>query len=117
MWASTAQLWAVVLDDNGNELIGGFDAVPIGETRLARGRINVWDPADEHALWVYRFDGAEYPGSSNLIVHRTTASEWIVQTQTGTADRARLIYTRLRGKGFLNDEGLFSMPFAVTVRK
>ena len=119
MWATAAQLHLVVLDDNGNELPGGFDAMPVGAKRFARGKINVWDPADDQALWVYRFNSAEYPGSSNLIVTRTS-TEWIVQTQTGTepsADRARLIYTRLRGKGFLNDEGLFSMPFELRVRK
>src|SRR5262245_36274978 len=103
MWANTAQLHVLVLADNGTELSGGLDAIPVGATRFARGKINVWDPADDQALWVYRFNSAEYPGSSNLIVRRTSITEWIVQTGTPPLDRARLVYTRLRGKGFLND--------------
>ena len=117
MWTDRAQLLIVVIDGSGNELVGGFSAIPVGESRFARGKINVWDPADDSALWVYRFNAVDYPGSSNLIVSRTSTTEWIVTTSAASSDRARLIYTRLQGKTFLNDEGLFSMPFALTVRK
>ena len=117
MWTSSAHLHVTVIDSDGNALTGGFPAIPPRESRPAKGKLNVWDPADGQALWVYRFDSADYPGSSNLVVTRTSQTEWVVQTDSAAHDRARLIYTRLKGKTFLNDEGVFSMPFAILIRQ
>jgi hypothetical protein len=115
MWTDFAHLLVTVIDAQGNELAGGFNAIPVGGSRNARGKLNVWDPTDDQVLWVYRFHAIDYPGSSDLIVTRPSNTEWIVQT--APQPLARLIYTGLRRKQVLQDEGVFAMPFALGIQK
>jgi hypothetical protein len=114
MSADRTHVLVNVVDNDGNELAGGFLAMAIGESRPARAKFNVWDPLDPNLLWVYRFNPVDFPGSSFLVVTRVSSTAWVVQTADGDS-RARLIRTPLKSKAGNIDEGVFAMPFAISV--
>ena len=102
-------------DASDVELPNGFLSVPVGGSAFGRFKINFPDPSGRPYLWTIRFNSGAYAGSTNVAVRRISESTWEVEATD--ADRARLVSVTTRGKAVTTDEGLYAMPFKLTVVK
>lgn len=98
---------------DGLPLEGGFDAIAIGASVKARGKINFDDPNGRSLLWTVRFNSKVYPGSGDLTVTRIDENSWVVEA--GAADLADLVSVPKTGKQTMVSDGFYSMPFRMTV--
>lgn len=97
------------------ELPNGFLSVPVGGSAFARVKINFPDPSGRPYLWTIRFNSGAYAGSTNVAVRRLSESTW--EVEASDADRARLVSRTTKGRTVTTDEGLYVMPFKMTVVK
>lgn len=102
-------------DENDVELANGFESIPVGGSAYARVKINFPDPSGRAYLWTVRFNSGMYAGSTNPVVTRVATNVWVVEATA--ADRARLVATTTSRKAITTDEGLYVMPFRVTITK
>ena len=104
-----------VVDAFGEQVDGGLLAIPIGGAGQALLKItfSTMGPAGETFLWAVRFNPADFPGSDSVSVRRIEERLWVIDAPEGT--RARLMSKQLRKRGD-TDEGLYTMPFTLTVR-
>ena len=102
-------------DEYDVELPQGFLGIPIGGSAYARVKINFPDPLGRNLLWTIRFNSSAYPGTTNVAVRRISESTWEVEATA--EDRARLVCVTTRGRPAGTDEGLYIMPFKMTVVK
>lgn len=103
------------VDEQDNELPDGLYAIPVGGSALARLKINFKDPSGRDYLWTIRFNPGQYAGSTHVRVTRVDDITWISEA-TGI-DRARLVAINNKGKLVMTDEGLYIMPFRITIVK
>ena len=100
---------------DGLPLEGGFDAIAIGATVWARGKLNFDDPNGRALLWTVRFNSRVYPGSGDLTVTRIDQNNWVVEAAAG--DLAELVSVPKSGKQTMVSDGFYSMPFRFTVSR
>jgi hypothetical protein len=100
-------------DATGAWLPNGLLDITVGATMNARGKVNFPDPFGRPILWTVRYDPRQYPGASYLLVHRTAADQWTIET--GAAGVAMLESANTQGADRRLNEGLFSVPFSMTV--
>lgn len=101
-------------DANDVVLPEGFFSIPVGGSAYARVKINFPDPSGRNILWTVRFNSGAYAGSTNVTVRRLSEDVWEVEATA--EDRARLVSVSTgKGRSVSTDEGLFVMPFKMTV--
>ena len=98
---------------DGLPIEGGFEAIPVGGSVRARGKINFDDPNGRALLWTVRFNSKVYPGSGDLTVTRVDQNNWVVEAAAG--DLAELMSVPTSGKQTAVSDGYYSMPFRFTV--
>lgn len=110
---TTAQL-GVVRDSFANLFVkidGDFFALPIGAT-LEGGNVSFQFAAGGTGYFL-RFWPSKYPGTTNVLVRRTSATTWEVEAED--SDVARLLSYPLRGKFVLTEKGNYSAPFKIVI--
>jgi hypothetical protein len=100
---------------SGVDLENGLLDVVIGTTVQAKVKINFPDPYGRDLIWTVRFNPVNYPGSSYVSVTRTTGNIWIVESTSTTP--AKLVAPPGGDTRDQTDEGLFLMPFLMTIVK
>jgi hypothetical protein len=101
------------LAPSGDPLTGGMRAIPVGAEVFANLKINFPDPSGRSLVWTVRFNPRDYPGSSPVRVTRSASSEWVAEA--GDTEFANLVQSKdgsVRGQV---GEGLYSMPFRLTI--
>jgi hypothetical protein len=96
------------------EVSGGLPAMAVGARLAARIRAFWTDPGGFD--YTIRFNPDHYPGSTYATVTRVGDYEWTIEAFDG--DAARLVSPPERRKGVSTaqtDEGLYHMPFHITV--
>lgn len=111
-----------VVDIDGVEVPNGLLGFAPGTSSYARFFVSFEDPGGRDFHWSAIFNPNEYPGSNHVKVSRLDPCTWTIHaTVTGadgngsTGARAGLrAWSVRKGKNGNSDEGLFSMPFAMT---
>jgi hypothetical protein len=102
------------VDGDGNPTDGGMQAMGVGETSNAHMLLNFPDPSGRSLIWTVRFNPPGYPGSCALEVTRDSSTQWTVETNPA-CDLAKLVASPDGSVRRQTDEGLFHMPFQLTV--
>ena len=97
----------------GEEAADGVRSIPVGSSWPARIKANWTDPYG--VLYTIRFNPDSYPGSTYVTVTRLAETIW--EVEASNADLARLVSPDGPGGGKRGptDEGLYWMPFKITV--
>jgi len=114
-----------VVDVNGVEIANGLMGIPPGNTLFARFFVSFEDPGGSDFHWSAIFNPLDYAGSNHVTVTRGDGSNsctWTIaatvsdtDTNGPTGARAGLrAWNVKKGRNGNSDEGLFSMPFAIT---
>lgn len=104
-----------VVDSAGTPLPNGLLSIPIDASANANMKVNFPDPFGRDLTWTLRFNPGSYPGSSYVTVTRTAANTWFV-TASATS-LGKLVVSPSGGVQGQTDEGLFSMPFQMTIEQ
>ena len=102
-------------DENDNVLPNGLMDIRVGGSAFARVKINFDDPSGRDYLWTIRFNPGQYAGSTHVRLTRVDEVTWIAEATA--EERARLVAINNKGKLVMTDEGLYIMPFKVTIVK
>jgi hypothetical protein len=109
----TAVMQTNVVDDAGNEVIGGLMSLAEGETRNARFFVSFPDPNGGAFHWSVRYYPQLYTGTDYASVTRLDGCTW--QVASAGAHRGGLIaYGVLKGRNNSTKEGIFQVPFSMT---
>lgn len=91
---------------------GGFEDMAIGESVRSRLAINFTYGGQN---WFIRFDPAQYPDTSNVLVTRTADDTW--EIKAGPDDIAKLLSMPIKGRPVTTEHGNFFLPFKLVVTK
>ena len=102
-------------DANGNRLADGLYSIAIGGTMAGEFNWNFYDTANsgDTYLWTIRFNPWAYAGTSAVSITRTGQSTWTIEA--GPSAVGELQATTTSGKQVVHSEGLYQIPFQVTV--
>lgn len=103
------------VDASGVDLPNGLLSIPIGTSANANMKVNFPDPFGRTLTWTVRFNPVSYPGSSYVTVTRTADGAWVVEASATSL--AKLVASPSGDTRNQTDEGLFYMPFRMTVVK
>jgi len=117
LWSSQLQPSSLAgpRDANGNGLANGLYSIAIGGTMAGEFKWNFYDTPNstDTYLWTIRFNPWRYPGTSPVSITRTGQSAWTIEAPL---DAIGLLQARtMSGKEVVYAEGLYTMPFQVTV--
>ena len=105
----------IPIDANGAVWPNGLIGMQAGAALNARMHINFPDPGGRSLIWTVRFNTRDYPGSGHVSVTRVDANTWTVEASA--AQLAKLVASPSGGVQQQTDEGLFQMPFKLTIVK
>jgi hypothetical protein len=104
------------VDALGTDLPNGFMSIPVDGSARARFFMNFADPSGRAILWTVRFDPNAFPGSTLLTVTRVAQGIWTIES--GPSDISQLVSEATsKGKTVKVNEGLYTLPFKITVTK
>jgi hypothetical protein len=89
----------------------GIESLPVGPTYVGFGILNYRDPNQANVIWTLRWQtGASQPGK--VFVTRTSSTTWLI-----TSSESLLQCTRQKGRNPGGDEGVYNLPFEITVTR
>ncbi len=101
----------------GLAISGGFEGMSLGQTAQAGMLLNFPDPFNRKLVWTVRFNPTDYPGSSPVYVTRAGTNTWTIEAgpTNGAPAWAELVASPSGSVQRQTDEGIFNMPFQITV--
>jgi hypothetical protein len=91
---------------------GGFEDMAVGESVGSRLAVNFTYGGQQ---WFVRFEPAQYPDTTNVVVTRTSDDTW--EIEAGPNDIAKLLSWPLKGRPKTTEHGNFHLPFKLAVTK
>ena len=112
----------IPIDANGAVWPNGLLGMPPGSNLNARMHINFPDPNFRPLIWTVRFNTRDYPGSGHVSVTRVPRAGGRIRGRmeveaSDAAQLAKLVASPSGGVQQQTDEGLFQMPFRLTIVK
>jgi hypothetical protein len=107
----------IPIDASGDVWPGGLTGMPVATALAARMKINFPDPSGRSLIWTVRFNTRDYPGSGYVSVIRVNSNSWKVSASASSTQLANLVASPSGGAQRQTDEGLYEMPFELTIVK
>ena len=91
---------------------GGFEDMAVGESVGSRLAVNFTYGGRQ---WFIRFEPAQYPDTSNVLVTRTLDDTW--EIEAAPTDIAKLLSWPIKGRPKMTEHGNFFLPLKLVVVK
>ena len=91
---------------------GGFEDMAVGDSVGSRLAVNFTYGGQQ---WFIRFEPAQYPDTTNVVVTRTGENTW--EIKASPEDVAKLLSWPIKGRPKTTEHGNFHLPFTLVVTK